>query len=80
MKIIAVAWRDMSGSLKMEKFASDDFSVRTEPGWLKIIGKQGPFRLLPSEKVHLVEFVDEPDEPRIVSPHAVAPLQPPKVS
>lgn len=80
MKFVAVAWRDIQGNLKLEKFPSPEFTVKTDPGWLKLIGPEGPIRLLPSERVCIVEYVEEPEEPRIVSPHAVAPLQPPKVS
>jgi hypothetical protein len=79
VKFIALAWRDPSHNLKMEKFDASEFSVKTDPGWLKIIGTNGPVRLLPSDKVAIVEFGEEEKPSRIASPHAVGPLIP-KVS
>jgi len=75
MKIIALAWRDPLGNLKTEKFNAKDVSVKAEPGWLKILGPDGPIRLLPSEKVHIVEFAEEEELSRIASPHVAPPLK-----
>lgn len=75
MKIIAIAWRDTVGNLRAEKFDAKDFSVKTDPGWLKIIGSDGPIRLLPAERVHIVEFAEEEEPSRIASPHSVPPLK-----
>lgn len=71
MKVIGIIWRDPQGNLKPEKFDADAFKVKTEDGWLKIIGPDGPFRLIPSDKVCTVEFIEEKEESPILSPHAV---------
>jgi hypothetical protein len=75
VKIIGLLWRDHTGSIKAERFNAADFSVKTEPGWLKLTDKNGIFRLIPSDKVHMVEFAEEQEKPAIISPHEV--LQPP---
>ena len=76
MKVIGIIWRDPQGNLKPEKFSADDFKIKTEPGWLKILGPQGPFRLIPSDKVCTVEFIEEQEESRIAKPEdGIPPLK-----
>ena len=71
MKLIILARRDPTGSLVEERFDPEKVKVRTEPGWLKLTNDAGPIRIVPSDKVCLVQWAEAPDEPRIVSPHAV---------
>jgi hypothetical protein len=75
MKLLVLLWRDPTGSLQEERFDMEKVKVRTEPGWLKLTNDTGPLRLIPSDKVCLVQFVEPEEKSRIVSPHltAVAP-------
>lgn len=81
MKIIELIWRDPAGNIMSEKLEQDKFSVITEPGWLVLKGEPAPgeqrgptIRIIPSEKVCLVQFAEVADKPRIVRPDEV--LQP----
>ena len=79
MKLLVLLWRDPTNSLQEERFDSEKVKIRTEPGWLKLTNDAGPLRLIPSDKVHLVQFVDAEEPPRIVSPH-LTPVGVPKPS
>jgi hypothetical protein len=75
VKVIAILWLNPEGKLTAEKYDAAEFSFKTDPGWLKIISKtNGVFRILPSEKVQIVEYAEEPAPPRIIKPDGV--LQP----
>ena len=72
MKILGLYWRDPHGNLVTEKMKeSDGFKVHTEPGWLKLNGKDGAIRYIPSHLVALVEFIEQSDEPRILRPDQI---------
>jgi hypothetical protein len=73
LKVITIVYRDPNGNLKVEKYDAADFSVRTDPGWMKLVGKEGIIRLLPSERVNLIEFSEEEEPARILSPHSIPP-------
>lgn len=68
MKLIIIVYRDPNNNLSEERLDASKFKIHTDPGWLKIIGENGPIRLLPSDKVCLVQYAEEKSEPRIVRP------------
>lgn len=74
MKLIVVVFRDPNGNLQEQRLDSNKFKIHTEPGWLKIIGPEGPVSLIPSDKISLVQFVEEESKPKILRPEI---LQPP---
>lgn len=79
MMIIALVWRDHQNNLKAEKFDGADFHIKTEPGWLKLLDKNGIFRMIPSDKIHIIEFAEEADKSPIISPHEnIGPMAVPK--
>ncbi len=76
MKIFLIIWRDPNGNLTEEKFDAEKFKIHTEPGWLKLHSKEHGqiVRLLPSERVSIVQFGEEPEESKIVVPRIVPDL------
>jgi len=79
MKLLVILWRDPTNSLQEERFDSEKVKARTEAGWLKLTNENGPLRLIPSDKVHLVQYVESEEPSRIVSPH-LTPVGVPKPS
>jgi hypothetical protein len=72
LNIINIVWRDPSGNLVNEQLDRAKFKIRTEPGWLKIDGNDGPVRFIPADKVCLAQFAEVADEPRILRPDAIS--------
>ena len=73
MKVINLIWRDPNGNLVSEQLEQDKFKVRTEPGWLKLDGDDGPVRYIPADKVCLVQFAEVEDKkPLIMRPNLVS--------
>jgi hypothetical protein len=70
MKVIVVHWRNPVGDLQQDQFEADKVKVATDPGWLKLYSKEegAVMRLLPSDKVCLVEFGEVKEKPRILTP------------
>lgn len=58
-------------NIREDQFDPDKVKVRTEPGWLKLIGPDGPLRLIPSDKICLVQYAEVEEESRILKPTAV---------
>ncbi len=77
MKIIELIWRDPAGNIMSEKLDAEKFQVEAERGWLRLfdtssVGKPLLVRLIPSEKVCLVQFAEVEDKPRILRPNLVS--------
>lgn len=84
-KYIEIAWHHPVPNV--ERFDADKFKIKTEDGCLKLIGEDGPVRIIPTHRVDLVQFGEEevpettrsvhrpvPDGPRIVTgPSLVGP-------
>lgn len=72
MKVIMLSWRNPVCDLMQEQFDADKFKVFTEPGWLKLKSEETGHivRLIPSDKICLVEFGEVKDKPRILTPEA----------
>ena len=70
MKVIIVHWRSPVGNLEQEQFEAEKVKVATDPGWLKLYSKEegAVIRLLPSDKVCLVEFGEVKEKSGIVVP------------
>jgi hypothetical protein len=70
MKVIIVHWRSPVGDLQTEQFEAEKVKVATDPGWLKLYSKEegAVIRLLPADKVCLVEFGEVKDKPILVTP------------
>ncbi len=75
-KIVVLSWRDPNGSLQIEEFDAEEFKVHTEPGCLKLHSKAhgGIARILPWQRVELVQFGEKKEESQIVVPHVVPDL------
>jgi hypothetical protein len=71
VKVIEVIWRDPSGSIVSEKLEDAKFEVKTSHGWMELRQDNALVRLIPSEKVCLVQFVEVEDKPRILRPNLV---------
>ena len=71
MKIIELIWRDPSGSIVSEKLEHEKFEVKTSHGWMELRQDNALVRLIPSEKVCLVQFAEVEDKPRILRPSLV---------
>lgn len=73
MKLLVIAWRDPAGNLREEQFEEDKFKIHTDGPWLKLFSKEKSqmVRLIPSDKVCLVQFVDQEEQPRIIRPEVV---------
>lgn len=74
-KIVVLSWRDPNGSLQIEEFDAEEFKVHTEPGCLKLHSKShgAVVRILPWQRIELVQFGEKKEESSILSPHAVEP-------
>lgn len=75
MKFIEVVWRDPAMNMVSERFDVEKFLVEPSPGWLglwqRLADARGELvRLIPSDKVCLVQFAEE-DKPRILRPTGV---------
>jgi hypothetical protein len=71
LKIIEVIWRDPSGSIVSEKLEEAKFEVLTSNGWMELRKGGELVRLIPSEKVCLVQFQEIEEKPRILRPSLV---------
>jgi hypothetical protein len=72
VKVVILHWRSPVGDLTTEQFDTEKYKVHTEPGWLKLQSKElgQIIRLIPSDKVCLVEYGEVKDKPRILTPEA----------
>ena len=70
MKIFVLTWRDPNGNLNSEEFDAEQFKVHTEPGWLKLHSKEhgAIVRLIPSDKVCLVQYGQKREPSPILKP------------
>lgn len=75
MKLIVLTWRDPAGSLTNEQFDAAEVKIRTDPGWLRLIKGDQLMRIIPSDKVCLVQFIEQQEEPRILKPEIVPDLK-----
>ena len=71
MKVIELIWRDPAGSIVSEKLEASKFEVKTSHGWMELRQDNALVRLIPSEKVCLVQFAEVEDKPRILRPNLV---------
>ena len=76
MKLLVLTWRDPTNSLQSEQFDAEVAKVHTEQGWLKLSGPDGILRILPADRVCLVQFVEKEEAPRIVRPEMSPKFQP----
>ena len=71
MKIIELIWRDPSGSIVSEKLEAAKFETKVSYGWLELRQDNALVRLIPSEKVCLVQYTEVEEKPRILRPNLV---------
>lgn len=73
MNIFVLVWRDPAGDTRTEEFDAAEFKVHTEPGWLKLHSKErgSVVRILPSDKVSIVQFGEKKEPSPIVAPNDI---------
>lgn len=72
---IIISWRDPIGNMRDEQFDAEKFKVHTEAGWLKLTSNEagGIIRIIPSTRVGIVQFIEEPEESKVLKPTLMPP-------
>jgi hypothetical protein len=81
VKVINLIWRDPSGNTVKETIPADKFKIHTDSVWLKLNKVEdggGIVRILPVQKVELVEFGEVEEKSNLIVPPGTGPVPVPR--